>query len=214
MKMKVLNLEKMLPADLPPGEEILWFGRPDAISLWRRAFRADLVATYFAALAIWGFFASAPMVAPGAALLQGLTNLGVGVAALAILGGLAYLSARTTLYVVTTRRIVLKVGIALPIFHNVPYAQIESAGLRAFGDGTGDIAVKLVNKQRIAYLTLWPSARPFHLRYPEPSLRCIGDARTVAGVLSRALIEANGGKSGQVVEPQRSAPALATAAHA
>jgi hypothetical protein len=146
--------------------------------------------------------------------LQGLINLGGGVAALAILGGLAYLSARTTLYVVTTRRIVLKVGIALPIFHNVPYAQIESAGLRAFGDGTGDIAVKLVNKQRIAYLTLWPSARPFHLRYPEPSLRCIGDARGVASVLSRALIEANGGKSGQVVEPQRSTPALATAAHA
>ena len=212
--MRAVNLEKLLPADIPPGERVLWFGRPEPTSLWRRAYRADIVATYFAALAIWGFFASAPMVAPGAALLQALINLGVGVAALAILGGLAYLSARTTLYVVTTRRIVLKVGIALPIFHNVPYAQIESAGLRAFGDGTGDIAVKLVNKQRIAYLTLWPSARPFHLRYPEPSLRCIGDARGVASVLTRALIEAKGGKSGQVVEPQRSAPALATAAHA
>jgi hypothetical protein len=213
MKVQVLNLEKMLPADLPAGEEILWFGRPNAISLWRRAYRADIVAIYFAALAIWGFFASAPGVAPGAALLQGLTNLGVGVAALAILGGLAYLSARTTLYVVTTRRIVLKVGVALPIFHNVPFVQIESAGLRVFGDGTGDLAVKLAKKQRIALLTLWPSARPFHLLYPQPTLRSIGDARRVGGILTRAMIEANGGKGAAVVEAARTAPAM-TAAHA
>ncbi len=87
--MKVLNLEKLLPSDLQPGEEILWFGKPDATSLWRRAYRADVVATYFAALAIWGFFASAPMAEPGIALEQGLINLGLGVAVLAILGALA-----------------------------------------------------------------------------------------------------------------------------
>ena len=211
MKMKVLNLEKMLPADLPPGEEILWFGRPNATSLWRRAYRADIVATYFAALAIWGFFASAPMVAPGAALLQGLINLGGGVAALAILGGLAYLSSRTMLYVVTTRRIVLKVGIALPIFHNVPYKQIETAALRKFGDGTGDIVFKLTGGQRIAYLTLWPSARPFRFLHPEPTLRCISDVRGVGGAVSRAMVDANGGKAGLLAEPSRPTPALSGA---
>jgi hypothetical protein len=214
--MKVLNIEKMLPADLPAGEEIVWFGRPDPTSLWRRAYRADLVATYFAAWAIWGFFASAPLgpAGSGPALYQGLVNLGAGVVALAILGLLAYLSARTTLYVVTTRRIVLKVGIALPIFHNVPFKQIESAGMRKFGDGTGDIAFRLINEQRIAYLTLWPSTRPFHFSRPEPSLRCIGDVRGVGAAVTRAMVEAHGGKAGSIAEPQRPAPALAAAAHA
>jgi hypothetical protein len=214
MKTKVLNLEKMLPADLPAGEEVVWFGRPDPTSLWRRAYRADLVATYFAALAIWGFFTSAPGVAPLDALLKGLLTLAGGVGALAILGLLAYLSARTTLYVVTNRRIVLKVGIALQIFHNVPFTKIESAALRAFGDGTGDIAVKLVPDQHIAYFTLWPSARPFHLRNPQPSLRCIAAARETASLLSRAMVEANGGKGGPVAAPTHAAPAIAAAATA
>jgi hypothetical protein len=214
--MKVLNLQKMLPADLPAGEEIVWFGRPDATSLWRRAFRADLVATYFAALAIWSFFASAPLAEGGAwpALYQALVNLGAGAAALAILGGLAYLSARTTLYVVTTRRIVMKVGMALPIFHNLPYKQIEAAALRKFGDGTGDIAFKLIRGQRIGYVVLWPSVRPLHLLQPQPSLRCIRDARAVAEKVSRAMVEANGGKAGAIAETQRPAPALANAATA
>jgi hypothetical protein len=211
--MKVLNLQKMLPADLPAGEEIVWFGRPNATSLWRRAYRADFIAIYFAAWAIWGFFSSAPLGPQGSwpALYQGLVNLGAGVATLAILGVLAYMSARTTLYVVTTQRVVLKVGIALPIFYNVPFKQIESAGLRKFGDGTGDIAFRLTGGQRIAYLTLWPSARPFHFLHPEPALRCIGDVRGVGGMVSRAMVEANGGKGASIGEPQRAAPAMTAA---
>ncbi len=214
--MKVLNLEKMLPADLPAGEEIVWFGRPDATSLWRRAFRADLVATYFAALAIWSFFASAPLAeaGPWPALYQALVNLGAGVAVLAILGALAYASARTTLYVVTTRRIVMKVGMALPIFHNLPYKQIGAAALRKFGDGTGDIAFKLIRGQRVGYVVLWPSVRPLHLLQPQPSLRCIRDARAVAEKVSRAMAEASGGKASAIAETQRPAPALASAATA
>jgi len=27
--MKVINFEKLLPADIPPGERILWHGRPE-----------------------------------------------------------------------------------------------------------------------------------------------------------------------------------------
>lgn len=212
--MKVLNLEKMLPADLPPGEQVVWFGRPDAVSLWRRAYRADLVTTYFAALALWNFFSSAPGVEPIPALVKGVTTLGLGAGALAILFGLAYLSARTTLYFVTNKRLVLKVGIALQVFHNVPFNQIESAGLRAFGDGTGDICVKLKPEQHIAYLTLWPSARPMHFGHPEPTLRCVGDARTVARTLTRAMVEATGGKAGANVAPAQKSHALATPATA
>ena len=128
-----------------------------------------------------------------AALLGAAKTLAAGALALAILAGLAWLSARTTLYVVTTRRLVMKVGIALPIFYNVPFTQIGAATLRLHADGTGDLPVSLTDGQRIAYLTLWPSARPFRFTRPEPALRCIGDANAVArpsGGASRDAAEA------------------------
>ena len=51
--MKIVDLDKLLPADIPEGERVLWFGRPEWVSLLRQAYRADLVAAYFGALAIW-----------------------------------------------------------------------------------------------------------------------------------------------------------------
>ena len=42
--MRTVNLEKLLPSDIPQGERVLWHGRPEWVSLVRRAFRADFVA--------------------------------------------------------------------------------------------------------------------------------------------------------------------------
>ena len=53
--MKAVNLEKLLPADIPAGERILWHGRPEWMSLARRAFRADFVAGYFGLMTLWNF---------------------------------------------------------------------------------------------------------------------------------------------------------------
>ena len=116
---------------------------------------------------------------------------------------LAFASARTTLYVLTERRVVLKSGIALPIFINVPFKQVASADLRAFADGTGEVTLGLTKEERIPYLALWPSARPLRFARPEPALRCIANARDVADTLGRALAEASG-------QPQ-TAPARAPA---
>lgn len=193
--MKAVNLEKLLPADIPPGERVLWFGRPDLTSLWRRAYRADWVAAWFVAMAGWNL-------ATGG-VLSALHTLAFGVVGLAILALLAFASARTTLYVLTERRVVLKSGIALPIFINVPFKQVASADLRAFADGTGEVTLGLTKEERIPYLALWPSARPLRFARPEPALRCIANARDVADTLGRALAEASG-------QPQ-TAPARAPA---
>lgn len=109
---------------------------------------------------------------------------------------LAWLSARTTLYVVTTRRIVMKLGIALPVFFNLPFSQIASASLRVYSDGSGDIPVTLGEGQRIAYLHLWPHARPFHLTHPEPTLRSVPNAQAIAETLRHALIAASNERRG------------------
>ena len=121
-----------------------------------------------------------------------LKTFALAVAGMALIGFLAYASARSTLYVVTTKRLVLKVGVALPIFINVPFTKITSAAVRVYGDGTGDVPVSLAPSERVAYFALWPHARPFHFARPEPALRCVPDAAHVDDIVGHALAAAAG----------------------
>jgi len=189
--MKAVSLEKLLPADVPPGERILWHGRPQVIALVRRAYRADFIAAYFVALTAWSVIYASDS-GWAAAALAGAKIAGLGAAALGLIAFLSYLSARTTLYVITTRRVVLKIGVALPIFINIPFNEIASASVRTFGDGAGDIPLQLVSGRRIGYWILWPHARPLRFARPEPTLRSVGSAGEVAELLARALSEAAG----------------------
>ena len=43
---------------------------------------------------------------------------------------------------------------------------------------------------KVAYLLLWPHARPWRLSKPEPMLRAVPDAARVAAILARALAAA------------------------
>jgi len=189
---RAVNLEKLLPADLPPGERVLWFGRPEPVSLWRRAYRAEWVAVWFLAMTGWNFLSLAQSEGTLAGFVSAVRTLGFGAAGLAILGLLAWASARTTFYVVTERRLIVKSGIALPMFINLPFKHIVNANVRSFADGTGEVTVGVAQGERVPYLALWPSARPARYTRPEPALRCIADARFVADTIARALAEASG----------------------
>jgi len=184
-----------LPDHLPQGEQLLWQGSPVAWQLARHAFHLPKIAVYFAILLAWrigGALADGATVIValhGAIPLTVLTILGLGV-----VGAIAWLSARTTVYSITTKRIVLRCGIALPLSVNIPFRMIASAGLKPAGDGSGDIAVKLPAGQRIAYLSLWPHVRPWRVTSPEPALRCVPDAANVANILAQGLVAASGGK--------------------
>lgn len=177
-----------LPQVLPPGERMLWQGAPRWQDLAVHAFHARKVIWYFAALAAVqaGFrLGAGEDLAVALAPFQWL--LAMGLAAAAMLTGLAYLSARTTVYTVTSKRLVMRIGMALPVSLNLPFAQIDGASLRLFRNGSGDIPLKVTAKERVAYLLLWPHARPFHFAHPQPALRCIADADKVAGLLASAL---------------------------
>jgi hypothetical protein len=206
--MRLVDLDKLLPEDVPAGETVLWFGRPRWKSLARRAFHVDLVAAYFMVMAVWAFLTAPVEAGPAAAFAAAGRLVALGALASLLLGVLAYLSARTTLYVITSRRVVMKVGMALPIFFNLPFASIASAGLRTHGDGAGDIALALTPGKRIAYLHLWPHARPFRFSAPEPSLRCVPDAANVAAILARAVASASPGAAASARDdkPARAMP--------
>ncbi|CAO4185612.1 photosynthetic complex putative assembly protein PuhB [Methylorubrum aminovorans] len=200
-----------LPGPLPPGERILWRGAPTLPGVLLRAFHARLVMAWFAG--------TATVLAVGAAATAGLaraltvagTTLLIGLVALGLLTFLAWLVHRTTVYTLTDRRMVLHVGIALPITLNLPLTQIESADLRLFSDGSGDIPLQLPPGERVAYLHLWPHARPWRVSRPEPMLRSVPDARSVAALLAPALAAQAGGVA---VDPTRTGESAAATGRA
>ncbi len=177
-----------LPEVLPAGERMLWQGAPQPWSLALTAFRVRAVAIYFAALMGWRAFSTMADGGNWRAGLEeaaGLAPLAAG--ALVILSVIAYVSARTTLYTITDRRIVMRYGMALPLTMNIPFKSIESASVTHHRDGTGDIALSVLDEERIGYLILWPHARPWRYARPEPSLRGLGDVDAVSALLSQAL---------------------------
>ncbi len=134
-----------LPAPLPAGETILWQGAPDWRTLARRAMRTRLLSVYFLLLIIWGVSGGISAATPPVDIaLSALKVAALGAVAIALLTLFAYLVARTTIYTITTRRVVIRFGIALPMTIQVAYPMIESAGVKIWPNGTGDVAITLV----------------------------------------------------------------------
>jgi hypothetical protein len=190
---------KGLPERLPAGERILWQGSPRWQSLAVHAFHARKVAIYFALLVGWRVAAG---VAEGEALAQwgrGVAVLvGIGAVGVALLTLLAWLNSRATVYTITERRIAMRFGVALPMIVNVPFRIVDSAALRRFSDGSGDVPLALNTRDRIAWLNLWPHVRPWQLKHPQPALRAVPDAAQVAKILADALAASAGGGAAQV----------------
>jgi hypothetical protein len=187
-----------LPERLPANEKILWQGSPDARVLARSAFHIRKLALYFVALVAIN---AASVVADGATAMDVLLALvwPAGLSALA-LGGvwtLAWLTARTAVYTVTDRRVVMRIGIVLTLTFNLPLRTLETAAMRQGPDGHGDIVLALKGPDHIAWLHLWPHARPWHLTRTQPMLRALPQVANVAALLQKAWSAQTGG----AVEP-------------
>jgi hypothetical protein len=180
-----------LPEPLPPGETILWQGGPRWTALARRAFHATPIAIYFGVLLAWRALQAAQsgetwtQAAVPMALLSLLAAVAVGLLLL-----LAWFASSTALYTITSKRVVMRIGIVLTISYNLPFRAIEAAGVRINRDGTGDISLTLASENKIAWLNLWPHVRPWRVKRPEPVLRAIPDATRVADILGRAVAAA------------------------
>jgi hypothetical protein len=175
-----------LPEALPPGEEILWQGRPDAWRLAVEAFKLRWVAGYFAALAAWRVGVSAQDLPFGEALPHALPFLVIGALGCAVIWSLAWAQAYATVYTLTNRRVAMRIGAALTLTLNLPYRQIGAARLDLRSGGTGTIAFDLPKDVRLSFLMTWPHLRPGHYAHTQPALRCIPDATRVAGILAEA----------------------------
>jgi Bacterial PH domain len=182
---------KGLPETLPQGERILWQGGPAWWPLALRALHVRFVLGYCAFLMVWSLAADLYAgVSVGAALLTASKVLPIAVAVCGFLALYAWLVQRSTVYTITNRRIVLRYGVALPMTLNLPFAIVESAALKTYRDGTGDIPLTLNQDERVSYFLLWPNVRPWRAAKPQPMLRAVPDAKAVAHTLSEALASA------------------------
>lgn len=200
-------------APLPDGETILWQAMPSRNALAVHAFHARKIAFYFGALICLSalftkgeaeplhvFFASAQWLAVGGAM------------ACAFAYTVAALTARTTLYAITERRVVMKIGIALPVVLNIPLHIIDGVDVKRRSDGSGDLALRLANKSRVAFAVLWPHARAWHVRYPEPLLRGLVNVDAVGATLRQALLSATAGTVSNSAPVERDVPEMSGSA--
>ena len=136
----------------------------------------------------------------------GLTTF-AALVCLGLLFGLAWLNARSAVYTLTNRRLVMRFGVAFPLAVNLPFEAIESADLRLAADGTGDLSVSVREAGSLGYWMMWPHARMMSSAGGlSPMLRCVPDARSIADLLGTALAHSLD-PARRFVEADRAVPA-------
>jgi hypothetical protein len=161
-----------------PDETVLWKGRPSVAVLARTAFHARSAGLYMAGLAIVALILGNAEAAVVSAVL--------GVVLVALLYLLAWLSARSTLYILTDVRLIMRIGMAIETRINVPLKQIKAAHLRNRGKGHGDIALEVGGERLLGYVLLWPHVRPWRFAMPQPMLRAVPEAAALARMIAEA----------------------------
>lgn len=174
---------------LPPGERVRWQGRPRAGLLAKHVLHVRAIAGYFGVIVVlWALrYAGELPRAQFVTMLLGQLVLGGLVVAGAF--AFAWALARTSVYAITDRRVVIRTGIAFPMTINVPLRVVEGAALKAFRDGSGEIAIALEGSDRLAFLALWPHARPWRFKTPQPALRGLPGADEVGRQLQQAVTD-------------------------
>ncbi|MGA1658913.1 MAG: photosynthetic complex putative assembly protein PuhB [Burkholderiaceae bacterium] len=176
-----------LPEQLPSGERILWQAGPSARLIFWSVFRGRLLLAYFGLMLLLRgsfMYTDTGSVAQTAAAVSWLGLLFL--VALGLFAWLSLLIAKTTVYTITDKRLVMRIGIVLNLSFNIPLRRIQAADVRRLANGTGEIAISLHPDDKIAYPHLWPHARPWHLANPQPMLRGLPKVGPVASLFEAA----------------------------
>ena len=186
-----------LPEMLPEGETILWQGAPNWWALTKESLSFKWVAGYFLILFGWRAIVAGSTMSVIEAMTAASFYLVLGAVACIMLILTGWAQAKSTVYTITNRRVIMRVGAALTMTLNFPFTQIAAANLTTRKDGSGTIALQKLGETRFGYLTLWPHLRPWRITRTEPALRCIPQAAKVARLMA------------EVAEPEISQPRVA-----
>ncbi|MEM1378400.1 MAG: photosynthetic complex putative assembly protein PuhB, partial [Pseudomonadota bacterium] len=120
-----------LPGPLPEGEHIVWQGSPVARRIANQVLKFRWIAGYFAVLGAWLLVTGFYLERTGESIVISLAIMAL--AAFLVLGFLWLIArsvARTTIYTITNKRVVMRYGIVLPTAFNLPYSEFESVDAR------------------------------------------------------------------------------------
>ena len=141
-----------LPGPLPPGEEMVWQGVPNWRNLARNMFYTRWIGAYFGIIALaLGMMTRFDEGSLETAIVTAIPVVFFGVLTVCILSLLAWIGARATIYTITNRRIIMRVGAAFTKFIDIPFNVIESVGLKVTHSGFGNISIKLKPGNNIPY---------------------------------------------------------------
>jgi Bacterial PH domain len=177
-----------LPGRLPDGEYIVWQGQPDFKTVMTRLLRARWIAGYFAIATLWSVAVGINNSETAWQMLGRVTF--IAVCAVVLFGLMALYAravAKTSLYTLTNRRVVMRVGIALSASFNLPFKQIAGADFRVGKDGSGDVALTLRSGHGLSGSVFFPHQRGGLWRKLSPQLICLTDAKMVAEQLAAQL---------------------------
>ena len=179
-----------LPEALPRDEHVVWQGVPSASLLAVHVFHLRKLIAYFAFMLMIQILYL--MGEPGADVWPsvGLSAV-LALVCIMLLAAVSWYTARNTRYTLTNRRVVMRIGIVLTITLNLPLKQIRSASVRMLKGGAGDLALGLGGSRRLGWLHLWPHARAWHIRHPEPTLRCIQEVGSLSDVFLQVWVAEN-----------------------
>jgi hypothetical protein len=180
-----------LDTPLPAAEQILWQGKPDGRALTRSIFHFRALGIYAIVAALIVFTLAVRARPLGQAMAETTLLLPFFLAAFGLLSLLGRASARATTYTLTSRRVILHIGVAFEMTISVPLSAIVNAGLRRRHDGSGEIALTVSDVGGVRYIALWPHARFGHFFTPQPTLRGLADPDAVAAAIGEALIAFN-----------------------
>jgi len=179
-----------VPHRLPAGERVLWEGAPNAQAMAKHVFHRRIFAAYFAAMIVWWGFTTTSSFGSTEFFIGLSVRLALSAIALAIVEGIARISARTSWYAITNKRVVMKLGMVFPMSINIPFKLVQSAGVAMFKDGTGQILVEVSKEQPLAFAALWPHCGILSLSVPQPILRGLTDAQRIGSLLASAVADA------------------------
>ncbi len=175
-----------LPEHLPEGETMVWQGRPTVAAMAKRVFYIPHLAVYFGLL-IAGHTIYRLMEGVSAAQVMGtfVWQAGLATTVVVLLLWLARAYARSVLYTLTSERLVIRSGVALPMMVNIPIEQITAADLRVYRDGTGDILLKASADRKLYWVLLWPNVSAWYSRPVRPLLRGVPEPQSAARSVCR-----------------------------
>lgn len=183
-----------LPERPPEGEVILWQGQPNWLRLSVDSLNVWWVLGYFIFLFVWRFISVSDLMPIYQAILVSLPFLALGLIVTLLLMLVGFIQANATVYTITNKRVVMRIGAALTVTLNLPFTEIENAAIASSSKNFGSIVIDTKQDSKFSFLVLWPHARAWHFKKPQPSLKCIPNAAEVAEILSNAakarLIEA------------------------